>query len=190
MANMSQFGELVLLIGDTHIPQRTVEVPAKFKEMLVPGKVQHVLCTGNLGNRETWDWVNTLSASVHTVRGDFDTDLSLPESKTVTIGDWRVALVHGHQVIPWTDQEALANMARQFDCDILVSGHTHVNRVESMDGKYYINPGSATGAYSPICAEAVPSFILMAFQGRVSTVYVYQLVDEKVTVNKTEIAKN
>ena len=55
MANMSQFGELVLLIGDTHIPQRAVEVPAKFKEMLVPNKVQHVLCTGNLGNRETLD---------------------------------------------------------------------------------------------------------------------------------------
>ncbi len=53
MANMSQFGELVLLIGDTHIPQRAVEVPAKFKEMLVPNKVQQVLCTGNLGNRET-----------------------------------------------------------------------------------------------------------------------------------------
>lgn len=187
---MSQFGELVLLIGDTHIPQRAVEIPGKFKEMLVPNKVQHVLCTGNVGNKETLDWINTLCSSVHTVRGDFDTDLSLPDSKTVVIGDWRVALVHGHQVIPWADQEALANMARQLDCDILVCGHTHMNGVVSMDGRYYINPGSATGAYSPMSQEVVPSFILMAFQGRVITVYVYQLVDDKVSVNKTEITKS
>ena len=187
---MSQFGELVLLIGDAHIPQRSVEVPSKFKEMLVPNKVQHVLCTGNLGNKETTDWVNSLSSNIHIVRGDFDTDLSLPESKVVTIGEWRVALIHGHQVIPWADQEALANMARQLDCDILVSGHTHVNRVESLDGKYYINPGSATGAYSPISQEVVPSFILMAFQNKTITVYVYQLVDDRVTVNKTEISKS
>ena len=52
---MSQFGELVLLIGDLHIPQRSVDLPEKFKELLVPGKVQHIVCTGNIGNREHTD---------------------------------------------------------------------------------------------------------------------------------------
>ena len=39
---------LVLCIGDLHIPQRVADLPPKFKSLLVPGKIQHVLCTGDL----------------------------------------------------------------------------------------------------------------------------------------------
>lgn len=39
---------LVLAIGDLHIPHRAADLPAKFKSMLVPGKIQHIICTGNL----------------------------------------------------------------------------------------------------------------------------------------------
>ncbi|KAL8247117.1 hypothetical protein R6Q59_008333 [Mikania micrantha] len=36
---------LVLAIGDLHIPHRAPDLPAKFKSMLVPGKIQHTICT-------------------------------------------------------------------------------------------------------------------------------------------------
>jgi vacuolar protein sorting-associated protein 29 len=36
---------LVLTIGDFHIPSRVAAVPLKFRELLVPGKIQRVLCT-------------------------------------------------------------------------------------------------------------------------------------------------
>ena len=39
---------LVLVIGDMHIPHRQAELPKKFKALLQPGKIQHVLCTGNV----------------------------------------------------------------------------------------------------------------------------------------------
>ncbi len=42
------------------------------------------------------------------------------------------------------------NHARELDCDILVSGHTHQAKVSQFGGKYFINPGSATGVYSSI----------------------------------------
>jgi vacuolar protein sorting-associated protein 29 len=187
---MSQFGELVLLIGDAHIPQRAIEIPSKFKEMLIPNKVQHVLCTGNLGNKETLDWVKGLSTSIHIVAGDFDMDVTLPETKVVTIGEWRVGLVHGHQVMPWEDPEALSAFARQLDVDILVYGHTHKDAVLRVDGKYLVNPGSATGAYSALSDSPAPGFILMAFSGRQITIYVYHLVDDKVSVEKQEIVKS
>jgi hypothetical protein len=38
----------VLALGDLHIPHRAPDLPAKFKSMLVPGKIQHIICTGNL----------------------------------------------------------------------------------------------------------------------------------------------
>ena len=44
----ADFGELVLVLGDLHIPQRAPAISPKFLKMLAPGKMQHVLCTGNL----------------------------------------------------------------------------------------------------------------------------------------------
>lgn len=39
---------LVLCIGDLHLPHRAADLPPKFKSLLVPGKVSHILCPGNL----------------------------------------------------------------------------------------------------------------------------------------------
>lgn len=39
---------LVLALGDLHVPHRAADLPPKFKSMLVPGKIQHIICTGNL----------------------------------------------------------------------------------------------------------------------------------------------
>lgn len=38
----------------------------------VPGKIQHILCTGNLCTKETYDYLKTLASDVHIVKGDFD----------------------------------------------------------------------------------------------------------------------
>ncbi|KAK3036657.1 hypothetical protein RJ639_030226 [Escallonia herrerae] len=42
---------LVLAIGDLHIPHRAPDLPAKFKSMLVHGKIQHIICTGHLTSK-------------------------------------------------------------------------------------------------------------------------------------------
>ena len=63
---------LVLVIGDLHIPHRVHDLPAKFKKLLVPGKIQQILCTGNLCDRETYDYLRTVAPDVHIVRGDYD----------------------------------------------------------------------------------------------------------------------
>lgn len=38
----------------------------------VPGKMQHVLCTGNVCSKSTEEYLRTLANSVHIVRGDMD----------------------------------------------------------------------------------------------------------------------
>lgn len=59
-----------------------------------------------------------------------------------------MGVLHGHQVIPWGDFDALDNAARQMEADLLLSGHTHQFEATEYNGRYFINPGSATGAYS------------------------------------------
>lgn len=64
--------QLVLVLGDLHIPHRCSSLPSKFKKLLVPGRIQHILCTGNLCTKESYDYLKTLASDVHVVRGDFD----------------------------------------------------------------------------------------------------------------------
>ena len=113
--------------------------------MLVPNKMQHVVCTGNIG-MEQYEELQSLAPNVHCVAGDFDddefTNFSLPESSVLQVGQFRIGVMHGHQIIPWDNQDALARMRRKLNVDILISGHTHQNQVNCHDGYYHINPVS------------------------------------------------
>ena len=80
-------------------------------------------------------------------------------------------MIHGHQVLPWGDQEALSNVQRELGCDILLS---------------------ISGAFSYSKPDPTPSFVLMVLQGEEAIVYLYVLNDkkEKFEVNKLEFSKN
>lgn len=64
-------GQLALVLGDFHIPMRSLEIPQKYKDMITPGKVNTVFCTGNIGCREILDWCKSLSSNFHVVKGDY-----------------------------------------------------------------------------------------------------------------------
>lgn len=177
------------MLGDLHIPHRSSSVPAKFKKLLVPGKIQHILCTGNLCTKESFDYLKTLASDIHVVRGDFDENMSYPELKVVTVGQFRIGLCHGHQVVPWDDTESLALIQRQLDVDILITGHTHKFQAFEHEEKFYINPGSITGAYSPLDSKVAPSFVLLDIQQSTVIAYVYQLIGEEVKVERIEYKK-
>jgi len=90
--------------------------------------------------------------------------------------------------VPWGDIESLALVQRQLDVDLLISGHTHKFEALENEGKFFINPGSATGAYNALESEVVPSFVLMDIQGMSMVIYVYQLFKD-VRVQKIEHKK-
>lgn len=114
----------------------------------------------------------------------------MTETKVVSIGSFRIGIIHGHQIVPWGDLEALAAVQRELDCDILVSGHTHKHFIHVHDGKYFINPGSATGAYSALSSSNQPSFILMAIQGEDVSAFVYTMKGEEMNVSRIDFSKN
>ena len=158
---MANFGELVLVLGDLHIPQRASKIPAPFKRMLVPNKMQHVVCTGNL-SAEDYAELQSLAPNVHVVAGDVDvssfdaghqdasgyytnnTSPSFPETCVLQVGAFRMGVIHGHQIIPWNSRESIERMRRKLNVDILVTGHTHQNEVSVLqnDLHFHINPVS------------------------------------------------
>lgn len=92
--------------------------------------------------------------------------------------------------------------------DLLITGHTHKFEAYEYEGKFFINPGSATGAFSSTtmcaltlhyllstrtdaypCSDVIPTFVLMDVQGAHLTIYKYQLQKDEVKVEKIEYKK-
>ncbi|VEU19913.1 DEKNAAC100318 [Brettanomyces naardenensis] len=141
---------LVLAIGDFHIPERAVDIPPKFKKLLQPrGKIQQVLCVGNVtSSPSSLQFLKSLSPDFQMVKGDHDKDLSLPLSLVFTYDKLKVGLIDGFEVVPKSDPLGLLAQARMMDVDILIYGSTHKVEAYTLDGKFFINPGSATGAFN------------------------------------------
>ena len=115
--------------------------------MLVPNKMQHIICTGNVGV-DQYNELLELAPNVHIVAGDYeDASLTFPDSQVVRVGQFKIGVIHGHQVLPYGSKEALARARRKLGVDILISGFSHQNEVSLQNGFYYINPVRLTFAY-------------------------------------------
>ncbi|KAJ1502170.1 Vacuolar protein sorting-associated protein 29, partial [Coelomomyces lativittatus] len=75
---------LVLVLGDFHIPHRALDIPASFKKLLVPGKIDRILCTGHLLYPETLAWLRSITHDVHWVKGPLDVRSSFKFSFSFT----------------------------------------------------------------------------------------------------------
>lgn len=100
------------------------------------------------------------------MKGDFDVEApNLSLSKVVTHGSLRIGFTHGHTIIPPADPDSLLIAARHMDVDVLLWGGTHKFEAYELEGKFFVNPGSATGAMSTAWwadgEEPTPSFCLM-----------------------------
>ena len=182
--------ELVLVVGDMFVPQRCPDISPQFKSLLIPNKIQHVLCLGNIGSNESYDWLKSLSNDFHCVKGDFDEN-DYPEKELIKIGEFNIGIIHGHQIFPWGDINSLGSIQRELGCDILIYGHTHQLNIKVNDNILYLNPGSISGAFSPEIKDNNASFILIVIQGEEVIIYCY-IMDEKenkFVVNKMEYKK-
>tara|TARA_B110001450_G_scaffold225287_1_gene223380 strand:- start:65 stop:289 length:225 start_codon:yes stop_codon:yes gene_type:complete len=71
---------------------------------------------------------------------------------------------------------------------VLIHGHTHEFGVQQYDGKYFINPGSATGSYSAINSNPSPSFILMAISGDDMVIFNYMIVNDELKIDRIDLS--
>ncbi|KAF3358363.1 Xanthine phosphoribosyltransferase 1 [Verticillium dahliae VDG1] len=181
---------LILVIGDLHIPDRALDIPAKppaplvqFKKLLAPGKIGQTLCLGNLTDRHTYEYLRSIAPDLKIVKGRTDVEAAgLPLTQVVTHGSLRIGFLEGFTLVS-SEPDLLLAEANKLDVDVLCWGGTHrFDAFEYMD-KFFVNPGSATGA-----------FCLMDVQGISLTLYVYQLRkddngNESVAVEKVTYTK-
>lgn len=162
---------LTLVIGDLFIPDRSLEIPHKFRKLLCPNinsvpsnsKINDVICLGNItSSLETLQFLYNLTPQFHLVKGIHDDSVLLtqylsslagketdvPEQKIISHGNFRIGFTSGSLIVPQGDPLTLLTLARELDVDILVWGATHKVEAYTLEGKFFINPGSATGAFN------------------------------------------
>jgi vacuolar protein sorting-associated protein 29 len=119
-----------------------------------------------LTDKSTYDYLRSISPDLKIVKGRFDSDAtSLPLSGVVTHGSLRIGFLEGFTVVAPTEADLLLAEANKLDVDVLCWGGTHRFDAYEYGDKFFVNPGSATGAMTTGWVadgeEIVPSFCLM-----------------------------
>jgi vacuolar protein sorting-associated protein 29 len=132
----------------------------------------------------------------------------------VTHGSLRIGFLEGFTVVAPTEADLLLAEANKLDVDVLCWGGTHRFDAYEYGDKFFVNPGSATGAFQTGWAAegeaVVPSFCLMdvsisectpenalqllncprfQVQGISLTLYVYQLRTDANGVESVGVEK-
>ena len=110
-------------------------------------------------------FVNQISNNVTIVRGEFDNGHlpstkkdrasdsirpmeEIPMNSIIRQGALKIGCCSGYTVVPKNDPLSLLALARQLDVDILLWGGTHNVEAYTLEGKFFVNPGSCTGAFN------------------------------------------
>lgn len=196
MINETSESELILIIGEISIPNKVKALNENIKSILSKKKFSKILSTGSVGSKETLDWLNSLckentSRNIHIVKSESDEESNYPENKVIQIGNFNIALINGCQITPWDDVEELQTFQKSLNADILISGFTNKLQVRNVNGVYFLNPGSLSGAFSPLANDSNPSFMLMMVESDVAILYsyVFNVSLKNFEMSKIEINK-
>jgi putative phosphoesterase len=99
--------------------------------------VAHIIHSGDIGRPEVLDGLSRI-APVTAIRGNVGTGdwaEEYPDTRTVTLGGRSIYMLH--------DLQELRLDPVSCGFDVVVSGHSHRPRIETIDGVLYLNPGSA-----------------------------------------------
>jgi vacuolar protein sorting-associated protein 29 len=149
-----------------HAKSHLLTAISQFKKLLTPGKIGQTLCLGNLTDKPTYEYLRSIAPDLKIVKGKFDTDAtSLPLSQVVVHGSLRIGFLEGFTMVAPMETDLMLAEANKLDVDVLCWGGTHRFDAYEYENKFFVNPGSATGAFSTGWVgegeEMVPSFCLM-----------------------------
>jgi uncharacterized protein len=99
--------------------------------------VDHIIHGGDIGRPEILDELRRI-APITAIRGNVDTAewaKDYAETETVRLADRSFYVLH--------DLHALSIDLVALGIDVVISGHSHQVRIDTIDGVLYLNPGSA-----------------------------------------------
>lgn len=133
----------IVVISDTH-SHSIEEIPSELVDALKGADL--IVHAGDFTGFQLYQDLKKLG-DFKAVRGNMDNAeirSALPEREIFTVNGKNIGVIHG-----WGSPVGLEEKIRQGfeDMDIIIYGHTHQPRNESINGIYYFNPGSSKQTY-------------------------------------------
>ena len=149
-----------------HPPVPAAADPLQFKKLLAPGKISQTLCLGNLTDKSTYEYLRTITPDLKIVKGRYDVEAtSLPLTQVVSHGSLRIGFLEGFTLVSNEPTRSSLRRTGSTSTCCATAGTHRFDAFEYMD-KFFVNPGSATGAFGAGGdTEATPSFCLMDARG-------------------------
>jgi len=94
------------------------------------------------------------------VKGNCDFSTSTPYDRLEDICGKRIFITHGHRYSVKEGLFKLRYKALETGANIVLYGHTHIGKIDFVEGVWYINPGSASEP-----RDGSPSFAIIDIKG-------------------------
>lgn len=142
----------ILIVSDSH--GRTYNFS---KVMDRVGPIDMLFHLGDIEGTEE-DIEILADCPAYMVCGNNDFFSCLDREKVVEIGGYRIFMTHGHRYGVGYSLDRIIDAGKEYGCNIVMFGHTHIPVIESRDGINVINPGSIT---LPRQEGHKPSYVIM-----------------------------
>jgi len=151
-------------VGDTHLPRFGRTLPPPLVDALRDAEL--ILHVGDITEPFVLDLLDSF-APTHAVAGNNDgAELveRLGYARTVTVGDLRIGLTHGHRGRgrSTTERALQTFVAEDPPPDAIAFGHSHQPMIERQGDLWLLNPGSPTDRRR----QPRFSFLLLEVSGR------------------------
>lgn len=144
----------ILIISDSHGNTDNIEFIRK-----EVGKIDRILHCGD-GASESEYISRIFGCPVTVVSGNCDMFSFDPEKTNLNIEGKCIHMEHGHR-LPIFDDTAMLDYAAANGFDVLLFGHTHIQKILSRDGRYVVNPGSISRP-----RDGFPSYCILETDGK------------------------
>ncbi len=126
----------LLIVSDTHGSKRGLETLAPLL-----AENDYLVHLGD-GVGDVRELTAEYPDKVELCAGNCDFFSPLPQEGVLEVESTRIFYCHGHKYGVKRDLYALAQAAKAKDCTVALYGHTHIARVDEIDGVTLINPGT------------------------------------------------
>ena len=140
----------IFVVSDTHGNARALE---KVKNVMAES--DYVIFLGD-GASDVIKYRDMLKDKLYVVDGNCDGNFFGKKEGVLTVENHKIFYTHGDLYSVKRDLYRLNLKAKETGADVVLYGHTHIAKEESIDGTIFINPGnmskySCDATYAYVC---------------------------------------
>lgn len=121
-----------------------------------------------------------LDLDIFAIKGNYPRDGGFVFESILDVEDKKIFMTHGHKYGVNTNMVKLLAKGIKEEVDLVLYGHTHIPKFDSVNGVFYINPGSITSQR----VDIKPSYLILNIEKGKETKYVFRESETNLVITK------